>query len=81
MLGFCGGVFCGELSLELHFRLNDDCSMFQSKIFAILKAIEAIDGDPTSDSWFYVIFVDSLAALRAIASVWCKCSFASARSR
>ena len=27
-------VFCRELSLELHFRLKDDCSMFQVKIEA-----------------------------------------------
>ena len=35
------GVFCRELGLELHFRLNDVCSVFQAKILAIFKAIEA----------------------------------------
>ena len=33
-------VFCRELSLELHFRLKNDCSVLQAEIFAILKAIE-----------------------------------------
>ena len=63
------GVFCRKLGLELHFRLNDDCSVFQSEIFAILKAIEATVGGPTSYSKSYMIFVDSQAA---IALVWCK---------
>ena len=40
--GTGAGVFCRELDLELHFRLNDDCSVFQADIFAILKAFEAI---------------------------------------
>ena len=53
------GVFCRELRLELPFQLDDDCSMFQAKIFAILKAIEAIAGGPASDSESYVIFVES----------------------
>ena len=26
------GVSCGELGLELHIRLNDDCSVFQAEI-------------------------------------------------
>ena len=52
------------------FRLNDDYSVFQVEIFAILKAIEAIAGCPASES--YMIFVDSQAAFWAIASVWCK---------
>ena len=52
-------VFCRELRLELPFQLDDDCSMFQAKIFAILKAIEAIAGGPASDSESYVIFVES----------------------
>ena len=72
MLGGCTGVFCRELGLELHFRLNDDCSVFKAEILAILKAIEAIAGDTVSDSESYIIFFDSQAALKAIASVWCK---------
>ena len=43
-------VFCRELGPELHFRLNDDCSMFQAEIFAILKAIKAIAGALALDS-------------------------------
>ena len=46
--------------------------MFQGKIFAILRAIETIAGGPGSDSGSYMISVDSQAALRAIAPVWCK---------
>ena len=49
--------------LELHFRLKDDCSVFQEEIFDILNAIEAES---------YMIFADGQATLRAIASVWCK---------
>ena len=47
-LGDCTGaeVFCRELGLELHFRLNDGCSVFHAEIFAVLKAIEAIVGGP-----------------------------------
>ena len=52
--------------------LNDDCSVFQAEIFAILKSIEAIASGQASDSEYYMIYVDSQAALRAIASVWCK---------
>ena len=47
-------------------------AFFRRTFFLILKAIEAIAGGPTSDAKFYMIFVDSQAALRAIASVWCK---------
>ena len=63
------GVFCRELGLELHFGLKNDCRVFQAKIFTILKAIEAIDSGPTSNSEFCMIFVDRQVALRAIASV------------
>ena len=66
------GVFCRQLGLELHFRLNYDCSVFRVEIFAILKAIKAISGGPTSDAESCIISVDSQAVLRAIASVWCK---------
>ena len=52
----------------MEFRLNDDCSKSQAEIFAILKAIEAIAGGPTSDSVSYMIFVDSQAALGATVS-------------
>ena len=48
--------------------------MLQAEIFAILKAIEAIAGGPTSDSESYNIFVNNHAALRATALV-CSCSF------
>ena len=65
-------VFCRQLGLELHFRWNDDCSMFQEEVFAVLKTIEAIAGSLTSDSESYMIFVDSHAVLWAIASVCCK---------
>ena len=60
-LGGCTGtgVFCSKLGLELHFRLNDDCSVFQAKIFTILKAIEVLAGGPVSDSESYMIFIDS----------------------
>ena len=40
--------------------LSDDCSVFQAEIFAILKAIEAIAGGPTSESESYMIFVDMI---------------------
>ena len=70
--GTGAGVFCRELSLILHFRLNNDCSVFQTEIFTILKAIEVIAGGPTWDLESYIIFVDSQSDLRAIASVWCK---------
>ena len=30
---------------ELHFKLNDDCYLFQAEIFLILKAIEASDSE------------------------------------
>ena len=53
------GVFCRELGFELHFRLNDDCGVFQAKIYAILKATEAKAGGPASDSETYMIYVDS----------------------
>ena len=66
------GVFCRELGLELHFRLNDECSVFQAEIFTILKAIVATAGGPTSDSESYMISVDCQAALRVITSIWCK---------
>ena len=56
----------------LTFRLSNDCSVFQAKIFAILKAIEVIAYGSTSDSESYMIFMDIQAALRVIASVWCK---------
>ena len=63
-----------ELDLELHFRLNDDCSVFQAKIFAILKATEAIAGGPASDSESNMIFIDSQAGAN-------HGSFVGARSR
>ena len=66
---------CRELGLELHFRLNDNCSVFQAKIFTILKAIEAIASGPALYSESYVIFVYSQVALRTTASVWCKSHF------
>ena len=49
-LGGCtsAGNFCRELSLELHCALNDNCSIFLAKIFAILKAIEALASDSKS---------------------------------
>ena len=37
---------CRELSLELYFRLDDNCSVFQVEIFVMLKANEAIAGGP-----------------------------------
>ena len=40
------GVFYRELGLELHIRWNDDCSVFQEEIFAILKAIEDLKVAP-----------------------------------
>ena len=43
-------VFCRELGFELHFMLKNNCSVFQTEIFAILKAVEAIAGGPASDS-------------------------------
>ena len=43
-------VFCKALGLELLFRLKDECSALHPKVFAILKAIEAMTGKPTSDS-------------------------------
>ena len=43
--------------------------MFQAEIFAILRAIEAIAGSSASDLELYMIIVDSLAALRSIASL------------
>ena len=49
------------LGLELHFWLNDDCSMFQTEIFAIFQAIQTISSGPTSDSKSCMIFVHSLA--------------------
>ena len=53
------GVFCRVTGLELYFKFNDDCSVFQVEIFANLKAIEAISGSLASGSESYVIFVDS----------------------
>ena len=35
------GVFCKDLVLQHHFRLKCDCNVFRTKIFAILKAIDA----------------------------------------
>ena len=52
-------VLYRSLSLQLHFRLKEDCRELQTKIFAILKAIVAIAGRPTSDAESYMIFVDS----------------------
>ena len=57
-------VFCRELCLELNFRLNNDYSVFQSDIFAILRAIKAISGGHALNSESYVNFVDSQDALR-----------------
>ena len=45
---------------------------FQAENFIILKAIEIIAGGSGSDSESYMIFVDSQAAIRAIALVCCK---------
>ena len=67
--GTGAGVFCRELGLELKFRLNNDCSMFQAEIFAILKAIKAIAGGHTSNSESDMIYVDSQAPLRTFAAV------------
>ena len=36
--GTGAGVFCREFGLELHFRLTNNCRVFQAEIFAILKA-------------------------------------------
>ena len=33
-------VFCMDLVLELHFKSNDDCGVFQAEIFATFRAIE-----------------------------------------
>ena len=52
--GTGAGVFCSKFNIELHFRLKDDCSVFQAKIFAILKT-----SGPASNSESYMIFVDS----------------------
>ena len=63
------GVFCTELGLELLFRLNDDCRVFQAEIFTILKAIQ---GPLRIRNLTWMIFIDNPAALRTIASVCCK---------
>ena len=77
--GTDAGVFCWKLGRELHFRVNDDCSVFQAEIFAILKSIDVVAGGPTSDSESYMIFVESSCPLRRSGAI--HGSFASARSR
>ena len=37
--GTCTEVCVRRLGLELHFKLNDDCSVFKAEVLAILKAI------------------------------------------
>ena len=59
-----------SVGLELHFRLNDEQSVFQAEIFKILNAIEAKAGGSSSE--YYMIFVDIHAAIMANASTWCK---------
>lgn len=55
-IGGCTGVFCKALSLDLHFRLNDDCFVYHPKI---------VTNGPTSGSESYIIIVDSQVM------VWC----------
>ena len=58
-------------------------NMFQAKMFAILKATEAIVGGHASALESYMLFVGSQTTLRTIASVWWKSrsTFACARNR
>ena len=61
--------FCGELGLELHFRLMNYCSVFQAEIFAVLKAIETIADGFALDLESYMIFISNQVALGDITSV------------
>lgn len=66
-MGTGSGVYSEDLDIRVSMRLPDECSVFQAEIYAIDTAARIIrerDVGPTVIS----IFVDSLAALKALGS-------------
>ena len=66
----CGtgsGVFVSALNIEESYKLNDENSVFQAEVVAVIKAAELLENKDIQNKSI-AIFIDSHAAIRAIAS-------------
>ncbi|XP_073841439.1 uncharacterized protein [Musca autumnalis] len=66
--GTGAGVYSDILNLQLSFKLNKKCSVFQAEIFAIKKAAELIKNIKGDIDGPVTIYVDSQAALKSLMS-------------
>ncbi|XP_073821296.1 uncharacterized protein [Musca autumnalis] len=66
--GTGAGVYSDILNLQLSFKLNKECSVFQAEIFAIKKAAELIKNIKEDIDGPVTIYVDSQAAHKSLMS-------------
>ncbi|XP_043070264.1 uncharacterized protein LOC122322381 [Drosophila grimshawi] len=63
-----GGVYSGQLNIQLSFSLPTHCSVFQAEILAIKEAIDCLERLKVSPSNIN-IYIDSQAAIKSISSI------------